>query len=240
MIIYPAIDIKDGKCVRLKQGDMSKATVYSQIPVKAAVKWESMGATHLHVVDLNGAIKGRLSNIREVEEIIKSVKIPVQLGGGIRDLYTIENLLSSGVHRVILSTAALKDRDLLQQAVKKYPSRIVVGIDARDGLVAVEGWQQTSNINALTFAQQMEGLGVETIILTDIWRDGMLTGPNFSSIGQMLENTSLEVIASGGISQLDHIIRLRQMGAAGAVVGKALYSGRIDLNEALEVLKEEG
>jgi phosphoribosylformimino-5-aminoimidazole carboxamide ribotide isomerase len=239
MDIYPAIDIKDGKCVRLQQGDMNKATVYNEVPSKAAVKWQKLGATCLHVVDLNGAFNGRPSNMKVVEDIISSVEIPVRLGGGIRDLGTIGYLLDLGIHSVILGTAALKDAVFVRHAVEKYASRIVIGIDARDGLVAVDGWQRTSSVNALLFAQHMEDLGVKTVIFTDIWRDGMLTGPNFSSISEMVQNTSLSVIASGGISQPEHLIRLKQIGVSGAVVGKALYTGAINLGEALDMLKED-
>jgi len=239
MIIFPAIDIKDGKCVRLKRGDMEKATVYEEVPARAAVKWESLGGKYLHVVDLNGAFVGRPRNLREVEEILSNVKIPVQLGGGIRDLDTVEYILSLGVQRVILGTAALKDAALVKRAVGMYPSKIVIGIDARDGFVAMEGWSKTSSVQALTFASKMEDLGAKTVIYTDIWRDGMLGGPNFDCTAEIIERTSLEVIASGGISRLEHLIRLKQIGASGAVVGKALYTGGIDLEEALDALKEE-
>lgn len=240
MNIYAAIDIKDGKCVRLQQGDMDRATVYEGVPARAAVKWESMGAAYLHVVDLDGAFCGKPSNIQAIKGILRSVKIPVQLGGGIRDMDTIKRLFDLGVHRVILGTAALKNKELVQNAVKAYPSRIAVGIDTRDGCVATDGWQNTSSVNALVLANNMEDLGVRTVIYTDISRDGMLGGPNFSSIDKMIKNTSLQVIASGGISRIEHLIRLKQMGVHGAVVGKALYTGGIDLTEALDMLKEEG
>lgn len=196
MNIYPAIDIKDGKCVRLIQGDMNKATVYDEVPVRAAVKWQDIGAACLHVVDLDGAVNGKMCNTKTVEDIIKSINIPVQLGGGIRDMDTIEALLDIGVEKVILGTAALKSPDLVRQAVEKYPCNIVIGIDARDGYVAVEGWQKTSGVKALNLAKQMESLGIKTVVFTDIWRDGMLQGPNFSGIVEIIENTSLEIIAS--------------------------------------------
>lgn len=239
MNIYPAIDIKEGKCVRLIQGDMDKATVYEEVPVRAAVKWQDMGATCLHVVDLDGAVNGKLCNTKTVEEIIKSINIPVQLGGGIRDMDTIEALLDIGVEKVILGTAALKSPDLVRQAVGRYPGNIVIGIDARDGYVAVEGWQKTSSVNALNLAKRMESLGVKTVVFTDIWRDGMLQGPNFSGIAEIIENTSLEVIASGGISRMEHLLKLKKMGASGAIVGKALYTGDISLEESISVLKGE-
>lgn len=239
MIIFPAVDIKDGKCVRLKRGEMEKATVYDEVPARAANKWASLGAEYLHVVDLNGAFDGRPRNLKEVKEILRSVKIPVQLGGGIRNLDTVEYLFSLGIQRVILGTVALRDLDLIKRAVGMYPTKIAIGIDARDGFVAVEGWSKTSNVQALTLAQQMEDLGVKTVIYTDIWRDGMLGGPNFACTAEMIEKTSLEVIASGGISKPEHLFRLKHMGASGAVVGKALYTGGIDLGEILDVLKEE-
>lgn len=239
MNIYPAIDIKEGKCVRLIQGDMDKATVYEEVPARAAVKWQDMGAACLHVVDLDGAVNGKLCNTKTVEEIIKSINIPVQLGGGIRDMDTIEALLDIGVEKVILGTAALKSPDLVRQAVGRYPGNIVIGIDARDGYVAVEGWQKTSSVKALNLAKNMESLGVKTVVFTDIWRDGMLQGPNFSGIAEIIENTSLEVIASGGISRMEHLLKLKKMGASGAIVGKALYTGDISLGESISALKGE-
>lgn len=239
MNIYPAIDIKDGKCVRLIQGDMNKATVYDEVPVRAAVKWQDIGAACLHVVDLDGAVNGKMCNTKTVEDIIKSINIPVQLGGGIRDMDTIEALLDIGVEKVILGTAALKSPDLVRQAVEKYPCNIVIGIDARDGYVAVEGWQKTSGVKALNLAKQMESLGIKTVVFTDIWRDGMLQGPNFSGIVEIIENTSLEIIASGGISRMEHLLKLKKMGASGAIVGKALYTGDISLEESISVLKGE-
>jgi phosphoribosylformimino-5-aminoimidazole carboxamide ribotide isomerase len=239
MNIYPAIDIKEGKCVRLIQGDMDKVTVYDEVPARAAVKWQEMGATCLHVVDLDGAVNGKLCNTKTVEEIIKSINIPVQLGGGIRDMDTIEALLDIGVEKVILGTAALKSPDLVRQAVGRYPGNIVIGIDARDGYVAVEGWQKTSSVKALNLAKKMESLGVKTVVFTDIWRDGMLQGPNFSGIAEIIENTSLEVIASGGISRMEHLLKLKKMGASGAIVGKALYTGDISLGESISALKGE-
>lgn len=239
MNIYPAIDIRGGKCVRLIQGDMDKVTVYDEVPARAAVKWQEMGATCLHVVDLDGAVNGRLCNTKTVEEIVKNINIPVQLGGGIRDMDTIEALLDIGVQRVILGTAALKSPDLVRRAVKKYPYNIVIGIDARDGYVAVEGWQETSSVKALNLAKRMESLGIKMVVFTDIWRDGMLQGPNYSGIAEIIENTSLEVIASGGISRMEHLVKLKKIGAYGAIVGRALYTGDISLGEAISILKGE-
>lgn len=239
MIIYPAIDIKDGKCVRLVQGDMDKATVYHDDPVEAALRWQELGAGYLHIVDLNGAFAGLPSNKKAIEEIVQKVKIPVQLGGGIRDITTLESLFKVGVQRGILGTAALKDREFVIKAVEKFPSRVVVGIDARDGYVAVEGWQQVSRVKVMDFAREIRDIGVKTIIFTDIARDGMMQGPNISSIEKMVEKTGLEVIASGGIRSIEDLKTVKKAGCKGAVVGKALYTGNIDLKKALQLLKEE-
>ncbi len=239
MIIYPAIDIKDGKCVRLVQGDMDKSTVYYDDPVEAALKWQGMGAEYLHVVDLNGAFRGQPSNRKAVREILKKVDVPVQLGGGVRDMTTMEELLDAGISRVILGTAALRDREFLAWAVGSYPSGVVVGIDARDGYVAVEGWSKVSRVKALDFAREIEEMGVSTIIFTDISRDGTMEGPNLYSIEKMVQGTGLEVIASGGISRIGDLKALKDVGAGGAVIGKALYAGSIDLRDAVGMFKEE-
>jgi phosphoribosylformimino-5-aminoimidazole carboxamide ribotide isomerase len=239
MVIYPAIDIKDGECVRLIQGDLNKATTYYSDPVVAAEKWESLGADCIHVVDLNGAVEGKLYNMGAVRAILAKVKIPVQLGGGIRNLNTIADLLSAGVEWVVLGTAALEDKNLVKAAIGEFGSRIVIGIDARDGYVAIEGWKKLSSVKAMDFARNMEELGVKRVIYTDISRDGMLKGPNIESIGRMIENTGVEVIASGGISSNDDLVELKKIGVYGAIVGKALYSGKVDLKEAIRILGEE-
>jgi len=234
MTIYPAVDIKDGRCVRLRQGSYSDITVFGDDPLEMALRWQKAGSRFLHVVDLDCA-RGRGSINRElIGRIIKALDIPVQTGGGIRTMADIDEVLSLGAARVILGTSAVRDPELVEQAVAKYGGRIAVGIDARNGLVAIEGWEQTSQLTAVAFARRMERLGVETIIYTDIARDGMLTGPNLEAMGEMQRSVSMAVIASGGVSSIDDLIRLKQTGVAGAIVGKAIYTGAIDLEEALK------
>ncbi len=236
MVILPAIDIMGGKCVMLKQGDIKTVTVYDRVPARAAKRWEDAGAKMIHVVDLEGAFEGRPFNIGAIEKILESVKVPIQLGGGIRNLKTVEELLAMGVGKVILGTAALKDDTFLRHVINRHPSKVIIGIDARDGLVAIEGWRDTSNVKALTFAKQLEGLGVSTIIFTDITRDGMLNATDFSSTAEIINNTSLRVIASGGVSRVEHLLKLKKIGAYGAIIGKALYTGRIHLKEVIDSL----
>lgn len=239
MVIYPAVDIKDGKCVRLVRGDMERATVYYSDPSQAASVLEREGARFLHVVDLNGAFKGVPCNVSVIKSIVEQANVPVQLGGGIRDLDTLQGILKLGVKRVVLGTAALKDRRFLLEALERYPSRIVVGIDAVDGFVAVEGWKQVSKVKALDFAREMEALGVKRVIFTNVSRDGMLEGPDLYGTRGLIEGTGLEVIASGGIRNIQDLIELKKAGAAGAVVGRALYAGSLSLREAMKALKEE-
>lgn len=234
MIIYPAVDIKDGKCVRLRQGRYSDMTVFGDDPLEMALRWQRAGAHFLHVVDLDGA-RGQGKNNRElIGRIIRTLDIPVQTGGGIRTMEDIDEVLSLGAARVILGTAAVSEPGLVGQAVSRYGSRIAVGIDAKNGMVAIEGWEKTSPYTAVEFARHMEKLGVETIIYTDVAKDGMLTGPNFEAMNEMQRAVSMAVIASGGISCMDDLIRLKQIGVAGAIVGKAIYTGAIDLQEALK------
>jgi len=233
MTIYPAVDIKDGRCVRLRQGSYSDMTVFGDDPLEMALRWQEAGARFLHVVDLDGA-RGQGHNNRVlIGSIIKALDIPVQTGGGIRTMADIDEVLSLGAARVILGTSAVRDPGLVEQAVSKYGARIAVGIDAKSGLVAIEGWEQTSRFTAVDFAERMEKLGVETIIYTDIARDGMLAGPNLEAMAEMQRSVSMAVIASGGVSSIDDLIRLKQTGVAGAIVGKAIYTGAIDLKEAL-------
>jgi phosphoribosylformimino-5-aminoimidazole carboxamide ribotide isomerase len=234
MVIYPAIDIKGGKCVRLMQGRFSEVTVYSDSPLEMAKKWEEAGARYIHLVDLDGALEGMQVNGDIIEGIAKTVKIPVQLGGGIRSLETIENVLARGVNRVILGTSAVSNPELVKEAIEKYGDRIVIGIDAKDGMVAVEGWERISDLKAIDFAQKMQAIGARTIIYTDISRDGMLKGPNLEAMHEMAQNVSIDVIASGGVSSLKDIIDLSQTGVEGAIVGKALYVGNVSLEEAIE------
>lgn len=235
MILYPAIDIRGGKCVRLTQGRYEEMTVFSDDPADIALKFQKDGAQYIHVVDLDGA-RGESSNRELISRMAKMIGIPVQTGGGIRTLKDIETVLESGVSRVILGTSAVQNPELVAQAVLRYKSRIAVGIDARDGYVAIEGWEKTSDFKAVEFAKKMESLGVKTIIYTDIATDGMMTGPNLSAMGEMLGHVGLEVIASGGVSSIEDLVSLREIGVHGAIVGKALYTGAIDLKNALRAL----
>lgn len=236
MILYPAIDLKEGHCVRLIQGDMEQATVFNDDPASQAASFADAGASWLHLVDLDGAFAGEPVNARAVEAIVNEVDIPVQLGGGIRNLETIENWLSRGVMRVILGTAAVKDPDLVNQACRKFPGRIAVGIDARGGRVAVEGWAEETDIQAVDLARKFADAGVEAIIYTDIDRDGVLQGANILATAEMARAVSIPVIASGGVSSLKDIRALiAEKKIAGAIIGRALYDGRIDLAEALKL-----
>jgi phosphoribosylformimino-5-aminoimidazole carboxamide ribotide isomerase len=242
MLILPAIDLKGGRCVRLQQGDMEKETFFSGHPEEMAQRWESLGAQLLHIVDLDGAVAGRPHNETAIKRILQSVAIPLELGGGIRGLDTIEHYLSLGVSRVVLGTIAHKQPSLLEEACKKFPGRIVVGIDARDGMVAVEGWTETTAMRAADLVKTIEGKGVEAIIFTDIKRDGMMSGPNIESTQAMAEATSIPVIASGGVTTLDHVrelLRLEPCGVQGIIIGRALYEGSIHLKEALDLAGSE-
>ncbi|MDF2522820.1 MAG: 1-(5-phosphoribosyl)-5-((5-phosphoribosylamino)methylideneamino) imidazole-4-carboxamide isomerase [Clostridiales bacterium] len=237
MIIYPAIDIKDGKCVRLQQGSFDAVTVYSDNPAEMARKWEECGASWLHTVDLDGARGGNPINLPVVGEIAKSVKMPVQMGGGIRNLKVIESAIENGISRVILGTSAVNDPQFVKEALRKFEKSIVIGIDAKDEKVAIEGWEKLSSFTAAEFAKRMEDLGAGTIIYTDISTDGMLKGPNLKAMEQMLKAVSMDVIASGGVSKLQDIKDLKEVGVAGVIVGKALYTGNLDLREAIEAAK---
>jgi len=239
MIFFPAIDLKDGQCVRLIQGDMDQATVFGDDPAAQARIFAEAGAGWLHVVDLNGAISGRPVNGKAVAGIIDTLDIPVQLGGGIRDMETIDFWLERGVRRVILGTVALKDPDLVKQACKDHPGRVAVGIDAREGLVAVEGWTEVSEITALDLAKKFEDCGVAAIIYTDIARDGAMKGPNLEGTISLAKAVSIPVIASGGVSRMADIDALKIAGDGlleGVISGRALYDGRIDLAKAVRIL----
>lgn len=242
VLIIPAIDLKDGKCVRLYQGRKEEVTVFSRDPVAVAKGWEEAGAKLLHLVDLDGAFAGVPKNAQVIKQILKEVKIPVQLGGGIRNLETIERLLDQGVSRVILGTSAIMNPRLIEKACALYGERIVLGLDAKDGLVAIKGWEEQAPKTYLELAEEMEGLGVRRVIFTDIKRDGTLQGPNLESTRLLAEKTSLKVIASGGISSLEDIknlLELEPYGVEGAIVGKALYTGSIRLEEALALAQRE-
>jgi phosphoribosylformimino-5-aminoimidazole carboxamide ribotide isomerase len=238
MIIYPAIDVKDGRCVRLAQGQFNDVTVYSDNPVEMALRWEQLGAQYLHVVDLDGARFGKPQNIAVISEMAVKLGIPLQLGGGIRTIETIEIILCKGIQRVILGTSAVNDPELVKKAISAFGDNLAVAIDARDGMVAIEGWAKTSEFTAVGFARKMEELGARTIIYTDISRDGMLLGPNLKAMEEMRSAVKIEVIASGGVSKSEDIRNLKDIGMSGVIVGKALYTGDVDLIEALEIAKE--
>lgn len=236
MIIYPAIDIMKGRCVRLLQGRFDSGTIYGDNPAEMAEKWVSMGARWLHVVDLDGAKDGVSGNRQIIYEIAKKANIPVQMGGGIRTMEDISDILSSGVERVILGTSAVKNPGLVKDAIEKYAGRIAIGIDAKDGWVAIEGWEKVSDFTAVEFAKRMEQLGCRIIIYTDIATDGMLKGPNLKATEEMIKSVSMDVIASGGVSSIKDLLSLRDIGAAGAIMGKAIYTGDINLQEAIKRL----
>ncbi|MCL0052080.1 1-(5-phosphoribosyl)-5-[(5-phosphoribosylamino)methylideneamino]imidazole-4-carboxamide isomerase [Peptococcaceae bacterium] len=240
MIIFPAIDLKDGKCVRLVEGKLDKKTIYSDKPEEAALHWQSLGAEFLHIVDLDGAFEGAPKNLSVIEKILAAIKIPVQIGGGIRTLDTVKLLLDLGIKRVILGTAAVSEPNLVKEAIEKFGSdRIVLGIDARNGRVAVKGWAEESDIDAKELALNIKKIGIERIVFTDIKRDGTLKGPNIEATKEMALATGLKVIASGGVSSIDDLKELKeieQYGVEGVIVGQALYKGAIDLKEALQCL----
>lgn len=240
MILFPAIDLKDGECVRLVRGLMEEATVFNDDPAAQARAFESAGFTYLHLVDLNGAFEGRPVNGRAVEAILKAISIPVQLGGGIRDLATIEAWLEKGITRVIIGTAAVKNPDLVREACKRFPGRVVVGLDAKDGKVAVEGWAEVSDVTVLDMARRFEDVGVAAIVFTDIARDGVLEGLNMEATVGLADAIKTPVIASGGLSSIDDIkalIAADCAGLEGAISGRALYDGRLDPAQAIALLK---
>lgn len=238
MILYPAVDIKDGKCVRLLQGRFDAVTEYGDDPVAMARKWEALGAEYLHVVDLDGARSGKAGNRAAIMSMAAAVSIPVQTGGGVRTLADVEALLEAGLARVILGTSAVRDRDMVRTAIGRYGARIVIGIDAKDGFVAVEGWESGSGLEATAFAREMSLLGAKTVIYTDIATDGTLAGPNLPAMREMIEKSGMDVIASGGVGTVDDLVALARIGAAGAITGKAIYTGAIELPAALKALRQ--
>jgi phosphoribosylformimino-5-aminoimidazole carboxamide ribotide isomerase len=236
MLIIPAIDLKEGKCVRLEQGVMSTATIYSDDPATTAKRWQQEGAQWLHVVDLDGAFARQPKNREAISSIVKSVDIPVQVGGGVRSLDTLAAYLELGVRRVVVGTAAHNDPDLLVEACERFPQKVVLGIDSRKGLVAVEGWSETTETTAAELASRFEHLALGAIVYTDISRDGMETGPNLEATRKLAQAVRIPVIASGGVGRLAHIralLPLRLDGVAGVIVGRALYNGSIELGEAI-------
>ena len=241
MIIYPAIDIRGGRCVRLTEGRFDAETVFADDPAEMALKWAGLGAEFLHLVDLDGALAGEGRNVPAIERILQSVSIPVQLGGGIRNLETIEKLLALGVTRLILGSAAVKNPQLVEEACKKYPGHIAVGIDAKNGDVAIEGWGKGSGVAATELAKKMAAYGVETIIYTDISRDGMLSGVNVEATAALARACGVPIIASGGVASLEDIRRVKAVeseGVQGCIIGKAIYTGAVDLKAALALAKE--
>jgi phosphoribosylformimino-5-aminoimidazole carboxamide ribotide isomerase len=240
VILFPAIDLKNGQCVRLEQGDMARATVFNLDPAAQAQSFAAQGFEYLHVVDLDGAFAGKPINAQAVEAMLKVIKMPVQLGGGIRDLATVEAWLSKGITRVIIGTAAVRDPAFVKEAAAKFPGRVAVGLDARDGKVAVEGWAETSTVTALEIAQRFEDAGVAAIIFTDIARDGLLKGLNLDATIALADSISIPVIASGGLASIEDIKAMlspRAKKLAGAIAGRALYDGRVDPAAALELIR---
>jgi phosphoribosylformimino-5-aminoimidazole carboxamide ribotide isomerase len=241
MIIIPAVDIKNGKCVRLLQGRMDDETIYSDDPEVMAIKWAQLGAQLVHVIDLDGAFAKSPQNIGSIRKILQSVNVPIQLGGGIRNEETVHMYLEIGVNRVIIGTEAIKKPEFIKKVCKIYPEQIVVGIDARNGKVAIDGWTHTTGIEVIELAKEFEDCGVAAINFTDIHRDGMQTGPNLDETLRLAEAVSIPVVASGGVSSIEDIknlLPLEKAGVAGVIVGKALYGGQLDLKEALDLTRQ--
>ncbi len=237
MNLYPAIDLKNKRCVRLIQGKFDQETIYDNNPLSVAEKWINQGTRWLHIIDLDGA-QGLGDNNLDIVLSMNKLPVKLQVGGGLRTLDKITPLLESGIERVILSTVALENLDLLKQMIKKYPGRIVISIDAKDGIVYSHGWQKESNVDAITLAKELKTIGIKTIIYTDIAKDGMLVGPNTTVYEKLKKETQLEIIAAGGISRLDDLKTLKAIGLDGAIIGKALYENRINLKEAFTCLQD--
>lgn len=237
MILFPAIDIKDNKCVRLTQGKFDQVNVYSGDPVDMAKKWESMGAVYLHVVDLDGAKNEGFQNRKSIEKIAKTIKIPMQTGGGIRSRERIKNLLEIGVERVIVGTMAIEQQELLTEFAGIYKEHLAVSIDALNGKVATRGWQNVGDVDSIEICKFLESIGIKTLVYTDISKDGMLQGPNFEVYEELSRKTNINIIASGGVTTLEDIKKLNNMNMYGAIIGKALYDNRLDFKEALRVIE---
>jgi len=242
MIIIPAVDIKNGKCVRLLQGRMDAETIYSDQPQAMAAKWARLGARLIHVVDLDGAFAKSPQNVSSIRNILGSVDVPIQVGGGIRNEKTVHMYLQMGIQRVIIGSEAINKPAFVKKVCKKYPDRVVIGIDARNGKVAIDGWKETTRIEAVDLAKKFEDCGIAAINFTDIHRDGMQTGPNLEAIRRLAEAISIPVVASGGVSSIRDIKRLlplEEVGVVGIIIGKALYSGGLDLKEALDLTRQQ-
>ncbi len=238
MKLFPAIDIKNGQCVRLRQGSFQDVLVYSDVPLKIAKQWEACGASFIHIVDLDGALVGHSVNDEVIKSIVSEIKVPIQVGGGIRTIKDIDNKLALGIDRVIIGTKAVKDPAFIKEAISTFGTKkIVIGIDAKDGMVAIEGWEKVSSYQAVSLAMEMKKLGVKTIVYTDISKDGMLQGPNIAHTKEMVEVTGLDIIASGGVSSLKDLEMLDEIDVYGAIVGKALYENRIDLKKAVNLFE---
>jgi len=239
LILFPAIDIRNGKCVRLIQGNYDKEIIYGDSPTEMALEWEKQGAEYIHLVDLDGAKTGDSSNQQAIEAIAKAVSVPIQVGGGIRSMNMIEAHIASGVSRVIIGTAAITNPAFLKEAVEKYGDKIAVSIDARNGFVATDGWTETSDTKAIDLLRGLEKIGVKTVVYTDILKDGMMQGPNFGELSTIDEASSIDIIASGGVSTEEDIVKLREMNLYGAIIGKALYEGAMSLEALMKGEKNE-
>ncbi len=234
--VIPAVDLRRGKCVRLYQGDYDRETVFSENPVEVALKWQSLGAPRLHIVDLDGAAEGELYNLEIIEQLAGALLVPAQVGGGIRRMEVIEQLLKAGIERVVMGTVAVEAPELVKEACHRFRDSIIVGVDARDGYIATHGWRKQTDLKAVEFTRSMAQLGARRFIYTDISRDGTLTEPNFASIFELVTAIRQPVIAAGGISSINHLKMLKQLGVEGAIVGKALYTGDINLKQALDAV----
>ena len=234
MQIYPAIDLKNGQCVRLKQGRFDDVTSYGDDPVQRAKIWEEAGATYIHVVDLDGARTGNSYNLEAIKKIVAAVNVPVQTGGGIRAMRDIEQRIDAGVSRVIIGTAAVNNPELVKEAVRVYGDKIAVGIDASKGMVATDGWEKISDVPAIELCKKMAEIGVKTVVYTDISKDGMMSGPNIESTKELVEQSGIDIIASGGVSTMSDLEGVESINAQGVIIGKALYQGALDLKEIIE------
>ncbi|KAJ49821.1 phosphoribosylformimino-5-aminoimidazole carboxamide ribotide isomerase [Clostridium tetanomorphum] len=239
MIIFPAIDIKNNKCVRLSQGDFNKLKVYSNEPFEMAVKWREQGVSFLHLVDLDGARSEEFINKKSIEKIVKNIGLPVQIGGGIRSIEKVRSLLAMGVERVIVGTIAVENKKLLKELISKYNEKIVVSIDAKEGKVATRAWEVVSEISSIDLCKELEDIGVKTIVYTDISKDGMLGGPNFDIYKILSKKTKLNIIASGGITRIEDILKLKAMNIYGGIIGKAFYDNLLDYKEVEKCLQKE-